>query len=138
MHAQQPPPAPAPRFDVGSIKPNLSGLRALQKFEFAPGGRFTTLNATLVDMFVQAYLTRRVQMESGPGWIDSDRFDVEVKPAQMRLRLRSLLEDRFQLKLPTETREMPALSVVAAKTGARLVECHDADKSSLVPASTAS
>jgi uncharacterized protein (TIGR03435 family) len=140
LPAQDQPPAP--HFDVASIKPNLSGLRTLQKLEFAAGGRFTAINATLVDMIVQAYPTRRIQMQGGPGWIDSDRFDVmaetdpaagEVKTPQMRLMLRTLLEQRFALKFHTESKEMPVLALVPAKTGAKLVECKDDEKTSLTP-----
>ena len=131
---------PAPRFEVASIKPNVSGPRAFQMPEFSQGGRFTFTNVTLVDMIVQSFPTRRIQMEGGPGWIDSDRFDVaakadvsagDVKPPQMRLMLRSLLEDRFQLKLHTETRETNVLTLVVAKT-VTLVECKDDHKTEMV------
>jgi uncharacterized protein (TIGR03435 family) len=124
---------PAPRFEVASIKPNLSETHRFQMPEFAQGGRLTFTDATLVDMIVQAYSTRRIQMEGGPGWIDSDHFDVVakadvsaggVKTPQMRLMLRSLLEERFQLKLHTEMKEENVLTLVVAKA-VPLVECKD-------------
>jgi uncharacterized protein (TIGR03435 family) len=88
---------------------------------YLPGGRFTATNATLVDVIVQVYQTRRIQMEGGPGWIDSDRFDIvakadasegEVKDEQWPQMIQALLEDRFKLKYHRETKEMPVLALV--------------------------
>ncbi len=44
--------------------------------------------------------------------MDSERFDIEgedprADPDQLRLMLRSLLEDRFKLKVHRETKEAP-------------------------------
>jgi uncharacterized protein (TIGR03435 family) len=70
----------------------------------------------------------------GPGWIDSDLWDIEAKapegsvppgtilgfPPQMVVMLQSLLEDRFQLKLHRETREAPVYDLTIAKGGSKL------------------
>jgi uncharacterized protein (TIGR03435 family) len=54
----------------------------------------------------------RMQVVGGPAWVDSARYDIVAKPAGTALRsemygpmLRSLLEDRFKLKVHGETRE---------------------------------
>src|SRR5690349_2542643 len=80
------------RFEVVSIKPDNSGPPTIQTNPLSwSGGRFTALNATLVDVLVRVYPTRRIQMRGGPDWIDRDRFDFiakaddgegEVKPEQ--------------------------------------------------------
>jgi uncharacterized protein (TIGR03435 family) len=46
---------------------------------FSSRGRFTATNVTLVDVIVRVYPTRRIQMQGGPEWIDSQRFDIVAK-----------------------------------------------------------
>lgn len=57
--------------------------------------------------------------------MDSERFDIEgedprADPDQLRLMLRSLLEDRFKLKVHRETKEGPVYALVLAKGGAKI------------------
>src|SRR5579872_6853455 len=69
-------------FEVASVKPNTSGVPSgpwKNPITFLPGGRFTATNATLVDIITQVYQTRRIQMQGGPDWIDSERFDIIAK-----------------------------------------------------------
>lgn len=87
------------------------------------GGRVVTLKM----LMATAYRVQQFQISGGPGWIDSDRFDVEGKAddlnasfEQLRLMLQSLLEDRFQLKLHRETREASVYTLVVAKDGPRI------------------
>lgn len=67
-------------------------------------------------LVVAAYRVRDFQVIGGPNWINTDRFDIEAKAeagANIRdgqtglLMMQSLLGDRFQLKIHTETRELP-------------------------------
>src|SRR5580693_5219658 len=118
--------APAPRraFEVASVKPNKSGPPTgtwTSPIAFLPGGRFTATNVTLVDVITQVYSTRRIQMQGGPDWIDSERFDIvakadaadgDVNRAQVLPMVQALLEDRFKLALHRETKDMPVLALV--------------------------
>ena len=122
------------QFEVASIKPNQSGKLALQGFSYLPGGRFTATNATLVDVIVRVYPTRRIQMQGGPGWIDSERFDFmakadaaegEIKDEQWTQMVQMLLEDRFKLAFHTETREMQVLALMAGKGASKLQAAKD-------------
>jgi len=68
-----------------------------------------------------------MQVLGGPGWIDSDGFDIVAKaegnPTASQLygpMLRALLEDRFRLKVHRETREVPVYLLTTAKGGAKL------------------
>ncbi len=68
-----------------------------------------------------------MQVLGGPGWIDSDRYDIVAKaegnPPREQLygpMLRALLEDRFQLKVHRETKEAPVYLLTIAKGGAKL------------------
>jgi uncharacterized protein (TIGR03435 family) len=129
--ADQPPSSPSgrPTFDVASIKANKSGDRRVM-FQPQPGGRFTGHNMTLGVLINIAYQLKAHQMVGGPGWIDSEHFDIEAKAEgnppmdQMRPMLQSLLADRFKLVVHHETRQFPVYALVvskAGKTGPRLV-----------------
>ena len=129
------------QFGVASIKPNHSGVQKMQKYEYGRGGRFTATNATLVDMIVSVYPTRRIQMHGGPDWIDSVRFDViakadpdegQVKPEQWPQMVQVLLEDRFNLRFHTETREAQVLALVMGKTTPKLEKPKADEKTELI------
>ncbi len=74
------------------------------------------------------------QVIGGPPWIDSEGYDIDVKPGnntdpQQEWRMwQSLLADKFQLRLHRETRQLPVYVMTAANHGIRLpaakpVEC---------------
>jgi len=131
---QDQPPARR-HFEVASIKASTSGQRALQGFTFT-GNRFTATNATLVDMIVRVYPTRRIQMQGGPDGIDSERFDVlakaddsegEVKHSQIAEMVQTMLEDRFKLAFHNETKEMQVLTLVQGKSSPKLEPAKEGD-----------
>ncbi len=119
-------------FEVASVKRNTSGdtngmLRQL------PGGRMTAANMPVRQMITFAYQLAGYQLVGGPGWLYTDRYDVNAKmdgnpqsafvpganqPGPMQLALQKLLEDRFKLKVHRETREMDIYALVMAKPGA--------------------
>jgi uncharacterized protein (TIGR03435 family) len=112
-------------FDVASVKPNVSGdLRVT--LQAMPGGRFIATNAPLRTLIREAYALQGSQLSGGPGWLDSDRFDIVAKsernptPLQMRMMLRPLLAERFRLSVHTETRELPLYALVLARTDGKL------------------
>jgi uncharacterized protein (TIGR03435 family) len=126
--SQTPTPAPPSThvFDVASIKPNKSGPPNgtwTSPIAMLVGGRFTATNVTLVDVIVQAYTTHRIQMRGGPDWIDSERWDIsaktdpsaeEIPRTEVPAMVQKLLEDRFQLALHHETKDMPVLALAGA------------------------
>lgn len=123
-HAQEMPKA----FDVASIKPNASSDNRVM-VRVQPGGGFSASGMTLKQLMLQAYNVREFQITGGPGWISSDRYDINAKaeglpdrvaPDQMRPLLRNLIEDRFKLKTHTESKEMPIYALVPAKSGHKL------------------
>ena len=65
-------------------------------------------------------------MVGGPAWFASDRFDVAAKAegdppvSEIRMMLRALLEDRFQLRTHTETRDQPVYALVVARSDGKL------------------
>src|SRR2546423_15215287 len=98
-----------PSFAAASIKLNKSGTRP---FISGVGDRFVATNYTLRMLVIFAYANRPMmnnQIVGGPNWLDTDHFDIEAKgdghpvpPPEMKLRIQSLLEDRFRLKLRRE------------------------------------
>jgi uncharacterized protein (TIGR03435 family) len=112
---------PRVEFEVAVIKPARAGAQG-NFFEIAPGGeRFTATNAPLRVLIMMAYGVADWQVSGGPGWMNSEYFDIEAKPEHPASReqifqmLQSLLSDRFQLKLHKETREVPVY--ILAETG---------------------
>ena len=116
-----------PRFDVVSIKPHKSVSNEVHRtVEAFPGGRLVGHDATLQQLIQHAYDIKPFQISGGPGWVSIDGFDVEAKAEgnpsreQIRLMLRTLLEDRFRLQLRRESKAMGTYELTVAKGGARL------------------
>jgi uncharacterized protein (TIGR03435 family) len=129
-----PPPPPKlmaadadPSFDVATIKPNNSGLGSMQRLTIN-GRDFKTVNSSLADLIKFAYDVQIKQIVGAPDWIDKDRYDVAGTPDhegapsvdQLRVMVRKLLAERFQLKFHHETRELPAFVLSVGKDGSKL------------------
>jgi uncharacterized protein (TIGR03435 family) len=114
-----------PAFEVASIKPNTSGEPGARSGT-RPGGRYIAMNTSLKGMVMQAYGLQSFQITGGPGWLETDRYDVNAKgeenipERQIWLMLQSLLADRFKLKVHREMKESGIYSLVVAKSGLRL------------------
>ncbi len=113
-------------FEAASVKPADAastnfGLR------FTPG-RMVAENAPLRYLITWAYHVRDFQIEGGPEWAGSARYAISAKaegnanPNQLALMLRSLLEDRFKLKLHRGTEQRTAYLLLPAKGGLKLPE----------------
>ena len=121
--------APArPEFEVASIKPSPPD-------EFDKGGAGTHIDGSQVSFkFVSlatyisyAYRVKSYEI-SGPDWMASERFDITAKlPAGGTAKdvigmLRTLLEERFQLKTHRESKELPVYALVVGKGGPKILE----------------
>ena len=73
-----------------------------------------------------AYDVRPPQKIIGPGWLDTEFFQIEatMSPStteqQFRTMLKNLLTDRFKLKIHRETKEVPSYSLVVAASGLKI------------------
>ncbi|HYM25679.1 MAG TPA: M56 family metallopeptidase [Vicinamibacterales bacterium] len=109
-----------PQFEVASVKPN-QGADVKILIQTLPGGRFSATNVPIRLLIQYAYGLQPPQLAGGPGWIDTDHFDIVAKgdaDEDVRLMLRSLLADRFNLGTHIDSRELPVYAlVVAAKDG---------------------
>ncbi|PYT28844.1 MAG: hypothetical protein DMG57_13510 [Acidobacteria bacterium] len=68
-----------------------------------------------------------VPITGGPAWIHSELFDIDARaernPSEEMMQgpmLQALLEDRFQLKIHRETREVPVYALTVEQGGSRL------------------
>jgi uncharacterized protein (TIGR03435 family) len=119
VHAQQ------PRFDVASIKRNLSGNEG-SRGRIQPGGRVSFTNEPLRRMILDAYRLQDFQLVGGPDWVSADRWDVVAKAegdppiSQVLEMIRTLLADRFKLVTHQEMRDAPIYALVIAKPDHRL------------------
>jgi len=128
--------ATPPSFEVASIKPNHSSTPN-RFFRMADPSRMTITNMPTKDLIEFAYHVQPFQVSGGPGWINSQGYDIEAKvddslvaqlqklspqdrSDQFRLMLQSLLTDRFKLKLGHETKQLPIYNLVVAKGGPKL------------------
>lgn len=129
----------APAFDIVSVKPNLLAPRptGINPFVFSPNG-FTATNATLEELILVSYSTRRIQVRGGPAWLDSDRFDVtaktdpaagEMKGPQLLPMIRTLLKERFHLQLHTETEERTVYALMSGRTPPKVTPAKDDEES---------
>jgi uncharacterized protein (TIGR03435 family) len=137
-------PAGRRTFEVASIRANESGRPTgaqSNPLAYLPGGRFTATNVTLVDLIVRVYPTRRIQMQGGPDWIDSERFDIvaeadaaegEVETEQWAPMVQALLEDRFKLAFHRETKETTVFALVG-KVPATFREAKEEEQATFVP-----
>jgi bla regulator protein BlaR1 len=125
------PTSPLPQFEVASIKPAAPDQRGTFIRPGANGG-LNINNMPLKELIVIAWSIQQYQLSGAPSWIDSARYDISAKPdhklkrEEMWLMLRSLLADRFQLKIHHEMKELPIYAMVLAtkdgKLGPQLTE----------------
>jgi uncharacterized protein (TIGR03435 family) len=135
--------APLPSFEVVSIKPYIADPSGRMMVRMGgPQGeasRWSATNVTARNLVGTAFDVKDFQLSGGPGWINSDRFDVEAKvedsmAAQMQkmtgreqqqqfhLLLQSMLADRFKLQVTRATKEASVFALVVAKGGPKLKE----------------
>jgi len=119
-----------PVFEVASIKPSQAGGQG-RGFGVTPGGQFMAQGSNVADLVAIAYGARlplrRFQVTGGPGWIDTDRFDISAnspiaapQPEQISAMIRALLVDRFKLVAREETKEAPIYLLNLARSDGQL------------------
>jgi bla regulator protein BlaR1 len=122
--------AGAQSFEVASIKPSppASPDRLISGFQTPGGGRFNAISASLRMLIIFAYNVKDFQVSGGPGWANSESYDIVAKAdgnaarPQLRLMLQALLKDRFKLVLRHETKDAPVYELVVAKGGSKIQE----------------
>jgi uncharacterized protein (TIGR03435 family) len=137
-HAQllHPTDGAASSFEVATVK-LARGAGEVYSLRLQPD-RFIAEDAPLDRLIRFAYDVKSDrQVLNMPGWAGSERFDIDAKigddkvesikklPAdqgfqQYRLLVQSLLAERFQMRVRTETQELPVYALVVVKNGPKL------------------
>jgi uncharacterized protein (TIGR03435 family) len=139
-------PGPFPKFEVVSIKPckpgnTQSGRGPAPAAEGSSPGRLRIDCGILADIdqvgmiqvaynrYAGGYLNsfRMIPIEGGPGWIHSERFEIDAKsdghPSLLMMQgpmMQAVLEDRFKLKIHRETRQGPVYELAVGKGSLKL------------------
>jgi uncharacterized protein (TIGR03435 family) len=111
-----------PQFEVASIKPSFS--EAIMNLRALPSR--LTADASLQVLMQYAYAVQPFQVEGGPSWLTSERYQIDATADatasrdRMFLMLQSLLEDRFRLKTHRDVKELSVFTLVADKSNLKL------------------
>jgi uncharacterized protein (TIGR03435 family) len=134
-----PPPGqeastPRPAFENATVVVNKTNTPPKGVGYIFPKGYFSAANVTLRELIQFAYrrhaLDRR-DIEGGPAWIDTSRFNVDGVaagghvldpdgfPRRTLLMLQSLLAERFRLEMRVESRKVPVYELVLTNRDGR-------------------
>jgi uncharacterized protein (TIGR03435 family) len=117
---------PAPSFEVASVRPSTTARTNDAHVDTSPG-TLTIRGVSLQFLVEWAWDMPHFQV-SGPAWLRDSGFDVVAKSAspvnddQLRLMLRTLLAERFGMKVHTEKKEMQVYVLTVAKGGPKFHE----------------
>lgn len=132
-----------PAFEVASVKPSnpVGGRMEINGFYTYPGGRIVCHGCTLEYLLEIAFDAQSFQIVGGPGWMSSDRFEIEARPpasaksvsanpvsskappnTEQRQMLQTLLSDRFQLNARRDIKQGPVYLLVKGSKALRLEE----------------
>jgi uncharacterized protein (TIGR03435 family) len=132
-------PAPAPAYDVMTIKPNKTASGSVDID--TDDDRFSATNVSLKTLLQEVYDIKQDLISGIPGPLDGARFNIEAKisepdhealkkltPEQQRKLLLPLLTERFQLKVHTETKILPVYELVLIPGGPKFKPSADQTK----------
>ncbi len=126
-HAQAQSDAKPPlTFDVASVKPTPPEERRGLVHQPPGGQSYEVLGAPLRVIMTVAYTVTDRQISGGPDWINRDPWTIEAKAErrgtsdELHAALARLLEERFQLKIRHETRELPCYVLTVDKKGSKM------------------
>jgi uncharacterized protein (TIGR03435 family) len=120
------------RFEVAAIRPSNSDEMNGPSGIETRRGLVRGTNVTLKRTIASAYGIGEYRVFGGPGWVESDRFQITAKADQpvgddaLDEMLKTLLAERFNLQLHRESRPGEALVLGIAKSGPKLHPAGDA------------
>jgi uncharacterized protein (TIGR03435 family) len=123
----QAPPRPTfDAFEVAAIKP--ASPEPGRWIRMQSVSRFEAHNHTVRTLVAAAYDLPPEAIAGGPGWVDSDHWDILAKapgevrpqPAEQMSMLRQLLSDRFKLAFHRESKQLSIFALRVAAGGPKL------------------
>lgn len=115
--------AQVPAFDAATVRRNVSGMAGMETLFQASA--FRAQNHPVHELIRYAWEVPAFRVVDGPEWIRTERYDVTAKaPAQstrpeLAAMLRTLLIERFKLRVRREMRELPIYALVLARDDRR-------------------
>jgi uncharacterized protein (TIGR03435 family) len=134
-------PDASPKFEVASVKPCREQLEVARGAQRGDGresspDRLHLTCQTLMSMIRWAYVDfadghfnplASLPISGGPAWINSDLFEIDAKAESPQRwgtlngpMVRSLLQERFHLKIHPETKGVPIYAITVARGGPKL------------------
>jgi uncharacterized protein (TIGR03435 family) len=116
--------AQSPEFEVASVKEHHE-QSAVSFGPILENGTLRAVNVSLKSLLLSAYGVTRTRV-IGPDWLDHQSYDIAAKSpegvpdTEMGPMLQALLQDRFDLKVHSEMREMPVYYLGVVKGGPRI------------------
>jgi uncharacterized protein (TIGR03435 family) len=115
-----------PNIAVATIKPSNPNSPG-RGFRVQPG-LFSTFNTPLLSLITFAYNLQSKQVIGGPAWLESDKYDIVMKPdsddqpsdQQWKTMVQKLIADRFKLSLHRDQKELSVYALTVAKGGPHL------------------
>jgi len=123
--------AAAPAFESASI--HTSTVKFGSNMRYQPGGQLSAMGWPR--LFMQwAYGVADYQVIGGPGWLATDRYNIEAKAAnanatkaEVNAMLQTLLADRFHLKFHRETQDIEVYDLVLDPGGSKMKALKDGE-----------
>jgi uncharacterized protein (TIGR03435 family) len=115
----------SPSFEVASIRPASEQINQVNAGLRIAGSQVRVTAMSLKDYIGMAYGVRPQQID-GPDWLGQARFDLAAtipsggSAEQFPEMMRTLLADRFHMKMHRESREFPVYALGVAKDGAKI------------------
>ncbi|MBZ5676402.1 MAG: TIGR03435 family protein [Acidobacteriia bacterium] len=131
------------KFEVASVRPaQPMGTDRVDVGVHVDGAQVRMVSLPMRDYIARAYRMKLYQV-TGPEWLTSERFDVIAKlpqgstPEQIPEMLQSLLEERFQIKVHREKKELPIYALMIGKPPLKIQESAPDPNAPIAPKGTA-
>jgi uncharacterized protein (TIGR03435 family) len=134
---QDPNPNTALQFEVAIIKPTVDRTLPGLIVHLPGESGYRGVNMPLLNYLTVALQVRADQI-SGSDWLTSEYFDMEGKAGrrctadELHLMLQHLLEERFQIKMHRETKQIAGYNLVVDSGGLKLAD-HDPEDRLMLP-----
>ena len=123
--AQERSVEPRPQCDAASVKLQRDPTLTFH-YSMTPAGIRATKMA-IKTLIAMVYGVRPERIIGGPDWLDVNEYDIVARTNQAALKIpavkemiKSLLADRFHLRVHTESRDEPVYALVVARQDRRL------------------
>jgi uncharacterized protein (TIGR03435 family) len=132
-------PEAAPEFEVADVKMNKSGSQ-MRRIQPKPGGRIEVENIPLKMLISLAWNMDEDRIVGAPKWAESDAYDILAKSAvlpgdqpppfdTLRIMIRSLLLERFNMKVHNDEQPVAVWTLTVGKRGQKVKEADPASRS---------